>query len=180
MKMLRYALSALLILSALNLTACKEEQAAAVDLTSPSHAVPQVRQEIYQVQSLPLEDMTIVTKGGERHHFRIEVAVTPLQQARGLMFRSYMPPNQGMLFVSPDMRQQSFWMKNTLIPLDMVFVDDRGVIVNIAENTVPHDLTSHRSDGPAKAVLELNGGTSARLGIGPGDVVHHAEFGNAL
>jgi uncharacterized membrane protein (UPF0127 family) len=101
--------------------------------------------------------------------FTVEVAVTPEEQARGLMFRESMPRMAGMLFVYQRERELGFWMRNTLIPLDMIFADAAGRVVRVHENAVPLDETVIRSGAPALAVLEINGGLSAQLGIGPGD-----------
>ncbi len=117
-----------------------------------------------------------IASGEERHFFRVEMAITPEQRARGLMFRRQLAPDAGMLFDFLVPQQAAFWMKNTLIPLDMLFIAADGRIVNITERTVPHSLSMVPSAGPVRAVLELNGGTVARLGIRPGDRVIHAIF----
>lgn len=101
--------------------------------------------------------------------FAVELARTPEEQARGLMFRESMPRMAGMLFVYEAPRDVSFWMRNTLIPLDMVFLDEAGVVVRVHENAVPLDETPIRAGAPTLAVLELNGGLARKLGIRPGD-----------
>ena len=98
--------------------------------------------------------------------FTVEIARTPRQWSFGLMHVTSMPDGQGMLFVFPDMAPRSFWMKNTLIPLDMLFFDDAGGLVSAFEDVPPHSLQSRRSAGDARFVLELNGGTMAANGIG--------------
>lgn len=108
--------------------------------------------------------------------FAVEVARTQAQQAQGLMHREHMPLMAGMLFVYPRPQRTSFWMKNTLIPLDMVFADTRGVITHIHENATPGDLTPIPSEGPVLAVLEVNGGLARRLGLRPGDQMRHPAF----
>ena len=128
----------------------------------------------------PLQRLSIVTKDGTRHDFRIELAVTPQEHAQGLMNRTEMPKDAGMLFFFNDFTERSFWMKNTLIPLDMIFMDEAGVIVKIHDSAIPNDLTSIKSGVPARAVLELNGGVANTLGIKAGDKVHHVFFGNDL
>jgi len=115
--------------------------------------------------------LAIVTDAG-RHEFKVEVALTPEQRGQGLMFRRDMARDAGMLFdfgARPD--RASMWMKNTYIPLDMLFIRSDGKIESIAERTVPHSLEAISSRGPVRYVLELNGGTAARLGIGSGDRV---------
>ena len=124
-------------------------------------------------------DLTIETAAGKRFHFTVELALTPEQQERGLMFRKSMAPDAGMLFVFDRAEQQVFWMKNTLIPLDMIFIAADGRIVNIHERAVPGSLDPIPSAGPVRGVLEVNGGTASRLGIKPGDRVLHPIFGNA-
>lgn len=120
----------------------------------------------------------IETADGAVHEFQVYLARTPQQLARGLMYVAELPADQGMLFDYPRPRRVSMWMKNTLIPLDMLFIRAGGVIANIAQRTVPGSLAVINSEGKARAVLELNGGTAARLGIRPGDRVRHAIFGD--
>lgn len=127
-------------------------------------------------QGLPVSPLTIVTAKGERHAFTVELANTEASRERGLMFRRTMAPDAGMLFDFFTEAPQAFWMKNTYIPLDMLFVRANGEILNIRQRAIPQDESSIASDGPVRAVLELNGGTVARLGIRPGDHVQHAIF----
>lgn len=116
-------------------------------------------------------DLAIVTGSG-RHEFNVELAVTPDQRSQGLMYRRDMAKDAGMLFdFGSHYGRASMWMKNTYIPLDMVFIKDGGEIESIAERTTPHSLEAISSRGRVRYVLELNGGTVARLGIGPGDRV---------
>jgi uncharacterized protein len=105
------------------------------------------------------------------HRFRVEVARTPDEQARGLMFRAALAPDAGMIFPMTPPRVASFWMKNTLIPLDIIFIRADGRIANIIRNTVPYSLAPLMSEGPVAAVLEVAGGRTAALGIKPGDTV---------
>ena len=125
---------------------------------------------------LPIESLRIVTDRGATLDFRVEMAMTPEQQRTGLMFRPSMPLDAGMLFVFPRPRIASFWMRNTLIPLDMLFIAADGTILNIAERTETRSDQSYRSVGPVLGVLEINGGLSALLGIAAGDRVHHPAF----
>lgn len=101
--------------------------------------------------------------------FRVELALTPEDQARGLMFRESMARMAGMLFVYDRTQQLGFWMRNTLIPLDMIFVDETGTVVKVHAEAQPRDETVILSEVPARAVLELNGGMAAVLGIEAGD-----------
>ncbi len=121
-------------------------------------------------------ELWIETAAGARYRFAVELAVTPDQQARGLMHREEMAADAGMLFVFEPLRPVSFWMKNTLISLDMLFIGADGRIVNIGERTEPLSTDSVPSDGPVRAVLEINGGLSDMLGIRPGDRVVHPAF----
>lgn len=105
---------------------------------------------------------------GKRHDFRVEVARTPQQQAQGLMFRTAMGPNEGMLFPYEQPRTLSFWMKNTVLSLDLIFIGEDHRIINIAAKATPYSEASITSDAPGIAVLELNGGRTAELGIVPG------------
>jgi uncharacterized protein len=122
--------------------------------------------------------VVIDTEGGARR-FAVELAATPEEQAQGLMFRRALAADAGMLFDLGSTRPATFWMKNTLIPLDMLFIAADGHIADIHERAVPLSEAMIESKVPVRAVLELNGGTAARLGIHEGDVVHHALFGNA-
>jgi uncharacterized membrane protein (UPF0127 family) len=112
-----------------------------------------------------------VSHGGKRHEFRVEAARSREEQARGLMFRTEIGPEEGMIFPMDPPRDASFWMKNTVIPLDIIFIGTDRRILNIAANTVPYSEAPVRSAGVVSAVLELRGGRSAELGIGPGDRV---------
>ena len=122
------------------------------------------------------DSLVLHTAEGTEQAFDIELAVSPQQQAQGLMFRRSLAADAGMLFVYRPARPVSMWMKNTLIPLDMLFIAEDGVVVKIVERTVPLSLTSISSDQRVRGVLELNGGTVNRLGIRPGDRVIHPAF----
>lgn len=112
-----------------------------------------------------------ITSNGRDHRFTVEIARTGEEQAMGLMYRNALAPNRGMIFPFDPPRDASFWMRNTLIPLDMIFVRADGSIANIEANTVPYSEEPMRSTGPVAAVLEIPGGRSAELGIKPGDKV---------
>ncbi len=105
------------------------------------------------------------------HSFVVEVAATSAEQQRGLMFRTELADNRGMLFPFRQPRMASFWMKNTVIPLDIIFVRADGIIENIAEDTIPYALDPVESTAPVAAVLELRAGLTAELGITAGDTV---------
>jgi uncharacterized membrane protein (UPF0127 family) len=126
---------------------------------------------------LPKEKLVIVTHDGARHEFEVEVASTPEQQETGLMFRTSVPPNGGMLFDQGTEQPVRMWMKNTLISLDMLFIGPDGTIRRIAENTVPQSLAVI-DGGEARATLELAAGTAERLDIRVGDKVLAKTFGN--
>ena len=131
-----------------------------------------------QLQRFNTSELTIVSGTGS-HRFTVEVAETPAQMEQGLMFRRAMAPDAGMLFEYQEPTVATMWMRNTLIPLDMLFVDAQGRIVNIHERAVPQSLDIISAAAPIRAVIELNGGTAARLDIFPGDLVRHPFFGNA-
>ena len=122
------------------------------------------------LQKIPL---TIRSASGV-HRFTVEVAATAEQQARGMMFRRSLGLNEGMLFPYSPSLQVGFWMKNTLIPLDMIFIRSDGTIVRIA-TARPLDLHSVDSGEPIGAVLEIPGGRAAELGIKEGDVAEWAR-----
>ena len=132
-----------------------------------------------QFERFPTAPLTIVTASGP-HRFTVEVATTPAQMEQGLMFRQSLAPDAGMIFDYGAPSMSAMWMKNTLIPLDMLFVDAQGRVIGIHERAVPQSLDTIASPGPARAVIELNGGTAARLGIRAGDkVVFPQIFGKA-
>ena len=112
-----------------------------------------------------------ITGASDTHKFTVEVAATPQQQAMGLMFRKQLAADQGMIFPFPVERVASFWMKNTLIPLDIIFIRKDGTIESIAAETTPYSLESVRSNEPVAAVLEIAGGRAEQLSINAGDRV---------
>lgn len=121
----------------------------------------------------------VVVSGGREIKFDIELALDDAQRARGLMFREKLGPYDGMLFDFHQEAPVSFWMKNTLIPLDMVFIAADGTIRHVHANAVPLSTDTIPSEFPVRGVLEINGGSARLLGIKPGDKVKHAIFGNA-
>jgi uncharacterized protein len=127
-------------------------------------------------RALALEPLEIASKSGV-HTFAVEMAVTPEEQAKGLMFRRELPEGQGMLFDFHQEQPATFWMKNTYVSLDMIFIRGDGRILRIAENTVPLSEVLVPSGGPVRAVLEVVAGTTRKLGIAPGDRVAHPIFG---
>jgi uncharacterized protein len=115
---------------------------------------------------------TVTIDTGERKiPFRVELAVTPQEHERGLMYREHLDPDAGMLFISDSPRRQVFWMKNTLIPLDMIFIGADWRIAGIVENAEPKTLTAREVAAPSQYVLEIGGGLSARYGIRAGQSV---------
>ena len=135
-------------------------------------------------QVAPLEDLAAfpsgtltISDGGKskkaKHTLTVWLADTPQRQAQGLMFVRSLPAERGMLFVHAEPRAISMWMKNTYIPLDMVFIDPDGRIQQIVEQTTPHSLDLIRSNAPARAVLEIAGGEARRLGLHAGQQVNH-------
>ena len=120
-----------------------------------------------------LAEPLVIHSGGSAYKFNVEVVTTPDTRAQGLMYRKEMAANAGMLFIYPGEQPVSFWMKNTLIPLDMLFLKSDGSIARIAHNAVPMDETAIGSGAPVKAVLEVNGGTANALGIKEGDRVEY-------
>lgn len=108
--------------------------------------------------------------------FRVEIADTPQERAQGLMFREEMPRGAGMLFVYEEPQPASFWMKNTLIALDILFIDRTGTITRVHHNAQPGDLTPLAGGDTVFAVLEINGGLARTYGIGPGTQIQHPDF----
>lgn len=128
-----------------------------------------------QLETSPLS----VQSGDETHAFTVELAKTPEEIQQGLMFREALAPDAGMLFDFGVTRPASMWMKNTLIPLDMLFILEDGRVIAIARNTQPGSLRSVSAGVPVRAVLEIPGGRAKELGIEPGDTVIHPIFGNS-
>lgn len=120
-------------------------------------------------------ELAVVTADGGRHAFTIEIADDPIERAQGLMFRETMADDHAMLFDFAREQEVSFWMKNTPLSLDMIFAEADGTIVAIAENTTPQSTRSVPSGAPVRFVLEVVAGTSAKLGIAPGDRIEHAR-----
>jgi len=125
-----------------------------------------------------LEDLEIVTRGGQTHRFKVEIADDEPERQRGLMFRESLARDRGMLFQFEESGPRSFWMRNTYIPLDIIYIAPDGKIVSIARNTTPFSEVPIPSEGPANGVLEINGGQAAELGVEPGDTVRHPFFRN--
>ena len=126
---------------------------------------------------LPKERLVVVTRDGARHGFMVEMALQPEQQTVGLMFRTGVPADGGMLFDWGTPRDSTMWMRNTVSSLDMLFINADGTIRRIAENTVPESLAIIESRGPVRATLELAAGTARRLDIRAGDKVEQRIFG---
>lgn len=120
--------------------------------------------------------LTIQTQAGEALKFNVELAISPSQQAQGLMNRQSMPQESGMLFIFPNSAERRFWMKNTFIPLDIIYVRADGIIHHIHRNAVPLDPTGIPSKGAVMAVFEVNAGLSNKLGIRAGDKIIHPAF----
>ena len=152
------------VLAVLSLAAC----APPAPEPAPPAPAPEPAAPVY-------EPLDIVTSHGPIH-FRVEVADDEAERAQGLMFRTHLDDDQGMLFDFHNPQQVAFWMKNTLIPLDMIFIRADGTIANIADNTEPYSETPIPSTGPVLGVLEIGGGLTQELGIKPGDKVVHRIF----
>jgi uncharacterized membrane protein (UPF0127 family) len=151
----------MLVLAVLLLAACSPK---AGEATSSSPAA------VHAESGLKVIPLTI-QRGDRKLTFRVEVAATSQQQARGLMFRTRLGDDEGMIFPMNPPRGASFWMRNTVIPLDLIFIGTDGRISNIAANAVPYDESPLLSAGLVKGVLELRGGRAAELGIVAGDRV---------
>lgn len=160
--LLRYGTAVLL----LTLSGCAAASGGGVD---PSGCTPGSAQAESEA-GLDQISLCIQSKS-KAHSFIVEIAETPPQQSKGLMFRTSLSDSNGMLFPFGETRMASFWMKNTVIPLDIIFIRADGRIENIAENTIPYSLEPVESTAMVAAVLELRGGLTAELGIVAGDKV---------
>lgn len=116
-----------------------------------------------------------IASHGRAHRFTVELAASEAEQEQGLMYRQSLAPDAGMIFPFDQPRVANFWMKNTYIPLDMIFIRKNGSIARIAANAVPTTLDVVSSNEPVTAVLEIAGGRAAELGLSSGDVVHWAQ-----
>ena len=152
-------------LAAALLVACSAQPAAEA---GPSAEV--TAETTHPVSGLEIIPLTVTGASGT-HRFDVELADTPEAQRRGLMFRTELPDDAGMIFPYDGTTAQSFWMKNTPLPLDIIFIGPDGRISNIAAMAEPYSLESVYSVGPVLGVLELRGGLAAELGIEPGDKV---------
>ena len=139
----------------------------AADAGERQASTSSARHPVSGLEVIPLS----VTHAGQKHSFRVEVARTPAEQAKGLMFRTAMGPDEGMLFPRNPPDVPSFWMRNTVIPLDIIYIGPDRRILNIVANAVPYDETPLPARAISIAVLELNGGRAAQLGLAPGDRV---------
>lgn len=133
--------------------------------------------ELLPLSALPRERIVIETRSARRHVFEAWRADTPQSRAQGLMFVPSLQADQAMIFVYGPPQRVGMWMKNTLIPLDMLFVDDGGCVVKLHRRARPGDLDTIAADVPVVLVVELAGGTAASLGIGPGDRVARPAAG---
>ena len=164
--MIKHASRLFLILALSALASCASASGGGKDASGCKAGAPQA------ISAADLEQVQLCVKTKTKtHSFIVEVAQTSQQQAKGMMFRTELADNRGMLFPFVAVRMASFWMKNTVIPLDIIFIRPDGVIENIAENTEPYSTIPVESTAPVTAVLELRGGLAAEMGIMPGDKV---------
>jgi uncharacterized membrane protein (UPF0127 family) len=155
---MRSALLALLMIA----SACTPQAAERAPAPAASQSA------VHPTSGLPVVPLTITPEGRRAHTVRVELARTNAEQSRGLMFRTQMGADEGMLFPSDRPQMRSFWMKNTVIPLDIIFIGPDRRVTNVAANTTPYSEDSIPSSAPVIAVLELNAGRAAQLGIVPG------------
>lgn len=154
---------AALLMSALLIACSPQPTASASPAAEASEAA---RHPVSGLEVIPLTVTTV--KGPQR--FRVEIAATAAEQQKGLMFRTAMGPNEGMIFPNSVPQPRGFWMKNTVIPLDIIYIGPDRRVLNIVRGE-PYNETTLPSAGPVVNVLELNAGRSAQLGIAPGDLV---------
>ena len=165
MMVMGFPRQALAAFAALALAACGGE-AAQEEAQQP---VAETASNAHPVSGLEVIPVTLDTADGE-HVIQAEVAATPQEQSRGLMFRQELGPDEGMIFPKSPVQPLSFWMRNTVIPLDLIFIDENRQVINI-EQGEPYNETPIESDRPGIAVLELAAGRSEELGLAPGDSV---------
>jgi uncharacterized membrane protein (UPF0127 family) len=161
------------------LTALKSAFVALFLLNAPPAGAAQITAVDHSVQ-FATEPLVIDTAKGHKQKFSVELALTDRQREYGLMFRAEMPTDHGMLFDFGVSRRVMMWMENTPLPLDMLFLDQAGVIVRINRNAVPYSRTIIDSQVPVKYVIELNGGVAAKLGLAIGDKVSSTTITKGL
>jgi uncharacterized membrane protein (UPF0127 family) len=149
---------------------CSPLGAGSTSAQGAATTAPAAHSAVHPVSGLKVVPLTVTTAGGP-HVFKVEVAASPAEQERGLMFRTAMGADEGMIFPMDPPRPAAFWMKNTVIPLDIIFVGADHKVLNIAANAVPYDLSPLPAFGNAAGVLELIGGRAAQIGLKPGDTV---------
>ncbi len=149
---------------------CSPLAAGSTSAQGTATTAPTAELAVHPVSGLTVVPLTVTTASGP-HAFKVEVASTPAEQERGLMFRTTMGADEGMIFPMNPPRPAAFWMKNTVIPLDIIFIGADHKVLNVAANAVPYDLSPLPSDGDAAGVLELNGGRAAQIGMKAGDTV---------
>lgn len=161
------------------LAACAQEPAAQEAAThaapAPSGAVSTSGAGAVGKPPAGFEALEAVTPSG-RTRFFVEIADTDAEREKGLMFRKEVPPDRGMLFDFKTPREVAFWMKNTLIPLDIIYIRTDGTVLSIARNTTPLSEAPIPSGGPIVGVLELAGGRAGEIGLMPGDRIEHRIF----
>ena len=129
-----------------------------------------------EVSASEKSELSIITSNGSKHNFLVEVAKTEEEKKIGLMFRKTLAKNAGMLFLYKREALRLMWMKNTFIPLDILFIDKDGVIQRVVKRTIPHSLATISSRQSVLAVLELRGGITSSLEIKQGDRIEHPAF----
>ncbi|WP_075852481.1 DUF192 domain-containing protein [Rhizobium hainanense] len=149
-----------------------------VGAVAPSSFAAQIAGQ--QSMAFDSEPLSIASPKGQTHKFTVELALTPPQLEFGLMYRDKMPADHGMLFDFGTPRPVMMWMKNTELPLDMLFLDQKGVVTHIQENAVPYSEAIINSNGPVAYVIELNGGVVKKLGLAVGDKVTSATIAAKL
>ncbi|MEM6474829.1 MAG: DUF192 domain-containing protein [Pseudomonadota bacterium] len=152
------------------LVACSPAETGTVSAQSTDSTSSTETEAVHPISGLKIIDVTIERDAGPMT-FKTELADTPEAQARGLMFRTELGDDEAMLFPSREPSQRSFWMKNTPLSLDIIFVGTDGRISNIAANTTPYSEDSVASSGLATAVFEIRAGLSEKFGIKPGDAL---------
>lgn len=139
-------------------------------MARPAPAASTAAPVLHPVSGLAVVPLTVTTAHGP-HVFKVEVAASPLEQERGLMFRKAMGADEGMIFPMDPPRRTAFWMRNTVMGLDIVFIGPDHTVLNVAERAVPLDETPLPSAGQVAGVLEINSGRAAQIGLRPGDKV---------
>lgn len=184
------ALLAIVIVMGISVPSCAKEDITAKSSTDAStesstksmdnfeEKAKKIKMDGFKEFDYQIEELEIITSENVSHIITAELADTPHKVMQGLMYRHELAEDKGMLFIFSESKERRFWMRNTYVPLDLLYIESNGTIHHIHHKAVPLDETPLPSNGPVQFVLEIPGGQAVKRGIQPGDKVYHWIFGN--